>query len=108
MNKNSFRCPLNTPVLTNRQVLNQTMPITIAIHELDDGSWKFFSREEKMNPNEQPMMVSLEEILMIDPSVAEIAHLPEGSIASRRYIGDNWKIVSGKFQKMNAEPQKTQ
>jgi hypothetical protein len=33
---------------------------------------------------------------MIDPSVGEIATLPEGCIATRKYIGDNWKVTSNK------------
>lgn len=101
MIKNSFKCPLNTPVFTNRQVLDQTIPITIVIHEIDDGSWKFFSREEKMKPHNHAVMVSLEEILMIDPSISEIAYLPEGSIATRRFVGDSWKIISSKMQNIN-------
>jgi hypothetical protein len=94
MIKSSFKCPLNTPVFTNRQVVEQSLPITIAIHEHDDGSWKFFSKEEKNKSQEQPIMVSLEELLMIDPSVGEVSFLPEGSIATRRYVGDDWKVIS--------------
>ncbi len=98
MVKNSFRCSLSTAVYTNRQVINHGKSITIVIHDINDGNWKFFSKEDKSNPNEQAILVSLQEILIIDPSVGEIAHLPEGSIATRRYIGDDWKVVSNKFQ----------
>ena len=103
MIKNTFRCPLTTAVFTNRQVINQGKSITIAIHDIDDGSWKFFSREDKMSSNEQVVIVSLEEILMIDPSVSEIAHLPEGAIATRRFAGDHWKIVTNSFKSKQSE-----
>lgn len=106
MVKNSFRCCLSTAVYTNRQVINQGKPITIVIHDIHDGNWKFFSKEDKAGTSEPAMLVSLQEILIIDPSVGEIAHLPEGSIATRRFIGDNWKIVSNKFQSGNLEQSK--
>jgi hypothetical protein len=96
MIRKNFRCALEGAVITNRQVLNQGKPITIVIHEFDDGAWKFFSKEEDMNSDEGSILVSLEEILMIDPTVAEIAHLPEGIIATRRFVGDDWKTVSSK------------
>jgi hypothetical protein len=106
MIKNTFRCALTTAVFTNRQVISQGKPITIAIHDIDDGSWKFFSREDKMTSNEQAVIISLEEILMIDPSISEIAHLPEGAIATRRFAGDNWKIISNSFQSKQNEMKK--
>jgi len=96
MIKNNFRCPLSTLVCTNLQVIDHGRPITVVIHETDDGDWKFFSRDEKMNSDEKPIYITLGEILMIDPSVGEISHLLEGSIATRRYLGDNWTIISEK------------
>lgn len=98
MIKNNFRCSLSTPVYTNLQVLDQAKSITIVIHEADDGFWKFFSKEDKMSSDEKVVLVSLEEILMIDPSVGDVAHLPEGSIATRRNQSDTWKITSNKPQ----------
>ena len=99
--KNNFRCSLNTPVYTNRQVLELGNPITIVIHDKDDGSWKFFSREEAGHSGEKAIIVSLSDILMIDPSLGEIAHLPEGGIATRKSAGGNWTLFSGKSEKKN-------
>jgi len=107
MIKNTFRCPLTTAVFTNKQVITQGKLISIVIHDVDDGSWKFFSKEEKMSSNEQVVIVSLEEILMIDPSVSEIAHLPEGALATRRSLSDHWKIVTNAFESRHSEIKKS-
>ncbi len=96
MIKNSFKCSLTTAVYANRQVIDLVKPITLVIHDTDDSNWKFFCGDGKQIGNEKPVLVALEEILMIDPSVGEIATLPEGCIATRKYIGDNWKVTSNK------------
>ncbi|NVO20763.1 MAG: hypothetical protein HXX13_13765 [Bacteroidetes bacterium] len=93
MIKQSFKCSLSTAVFTSRFVVNQGKPITIVLHELDDGNWKFLSKEDSNTKNEGLVMVSLQEILMIDPTISEIAFLHEGNIAIRKYIGGNWEIA---------------
>jgi hypothetical protein len=89
-------CSLNTPVYTNQQVLENGKPITIVLHDKDDGSWKFYSKEDNMNSNQKVILVSLADMLMIDPSLGEVAHLPEGGIAVRNNIGEAWNFISGK------------
>jgi hypothetical protein len=91
MIKQNFKCSLSTAVFTTRGVLNQGKPITIVLHEMDDGNWKFLSKEDLNVTRESLIMVSLQDILMIDPTLSEIAFLKEGNIAIRRFVGDDWK-----------------
>jgi len=81
-------------------VINQGKPITIVIHEIDDGNWKFLCKEDSDNQKNGMIMVSLQEILMIDPTIAEIAYLKEGNIAIRKYVGDDWKISPISYQSL--------
>jgi hypothetical protein len=93
MIKQNFKCSLSTAVFTTRFVINQGKPITIVLHENDDGNWKFLSKEDSGITREGLIMVPLQEILMIDPTLSEIAFLKEGNIAIRKFIGDEWKIA---------------
>jgi hypothetical protein len=93
MIKQHFKCSLSTAVFTSRLVINQAKPITIVLHEIDDGNWKFLSKEDSGNAMEGLIMVPLQEILMIDPTLTEIAYLKEGNIAIRKFVGDDWKIA---------------
>ena len=98
MIKQDFKCALSTAVFTTRFVVNQGKPITIVLHELNDGNWKFLSKEDSHTSREGLVMIPLQEILMIDPTIAEIAHMSEGNIAIRNFIGDDWKIAPISYQ----------
>jgi len=98
MIKQNFKCSLSTAVYSTQFVINQGKPITIVLHEIDDGNWKFLSKEDYDNHKEGLLMVSLQEILMIDPTISEIAFLKEGNIAIRKYVGDDWKIAPISYQ----------
>jgi hypothetical protein len=98
MIKQNFRCSLSSAVYSTRLVINQGKTITIVIHEIDDGNWKFLSKEDSEHSENKLVMISLQEILMIDPTIAEISHLREGNLAVRRFVGDTWKISPIKYQ----------
>ncbi len=93
MIKHNFKCSLSTAVYSTRFVINQGKPITIVLHEVDDGNWKFLSKEDYESHKEGLIMVPLQEILMIDPTISEIAFLKEGNIALRKNVGDDWKVA---------------
>ena len=99
MIKQNFKCSLSTAVFTTHSVLDRGKNIAIVIHEIDDGNWKFLSKEDSEYPDSKLIMISLREILMIDPTLAEIAHLKEGNLAVRRFVGDNWKIAPINYQR---------
>jgi hypothetical protein len=98
MIKQNFKCSLSTAVYTTRAVVNQGKPITIVLHEMDDGNWKFLSKEDFDISRESLIMVSLQDILMIDPTLSEIAFLKEGNIAIRKFVGDEWKFNPISYQ----------
>jgi len=54
-----------------------------------EGRWQFHYAGEKLVS--EMMIVTLEDILELDPSIAELADLPEGYSASRDGLGAPWR-----------------
>jgi len=75
--------------VTTKQVLDDGLPILEVIHYSDDCSWAFLcgSTEDE----EDARMVTMEEIVLIDPSLIEIADLEPGQVACREELGAEWE-----------------
>lgn len=86
-----FEDTLNTAVFTTKFVVKDKKEITYVTHEIEDGAWQFFSNDHFDNFEEVAMLVSLDEIIMMDKTVLEIADLPLGFIATRQSAKDIWK-----------------
>jgi len=87
-----FEDTLNTAVFTTRFVVKDKKEITYVTHEIEDGAWQFFSKDDFANFEDVAMLVSLDEIIKIDKTILEIADLPLGYIATRQTIKDSWTI----------------
>lgn len=74
--------------VTTRQVVDDAMPILLVIHYSDDCSWAFLC--DTTDDEEDSRMVTMEEIVEMDPALKEVADLPPGWIAYRDFIGDEW------------------
>jgi hypothetical protein len=82
-----FENPPNTAAITTAQVL-QGARILAVWHDSDDGSFQFLDRDF---PDEKDgRIVGLGNILGRDPSVAEVADLPEGWVARRLSENHPW------------------
>jgi len=80
----------NVAVLTTKFVLIENEPITHIYHYEEDGMWEFASDRELKESDYK--VVSLDEIVMIDPSVLEVADLKLGSYAHRKDKNSDWRI----------------
>jgi hypothetical protein len=78
----------NIAVFTTKYVLEEKSVITSVVHDFE-GAWQFFGREDDTR-NEIARIVTLDEILKMDPSLEEILWIPEGTEAWRKAIGDEW------------------
>ncbi len=87
-----FEDPINTAVFTTRFVVNDNKLITYVSHDVEDGAWQFFSDDEIENYEDVALIVGLGEIIELDKTVLEIAHLQMGFIATRQSASDNWLI----------------
>lgn len=79
----------NTAVFTTRRVFRERVPICLVTHDDDDGSWQFLCGTT--SEREDPMVVALEEIVDLDPTIVELADLPMGWRAYRSGRNDPWK-----------------
>ena len=71
---------------TTRQVLGRVAPIVRVTHDPDDGSWQFW--DGRITSDRDNRVVSLEDVVRLDPTVAALADLPLGWTARRVTIGN--------------------
>ncbi|HVU99127.1 MAG TPA: hypothetical protein VHE34_28085 [Puia sp.] len=86
-----FKENLNTAVFTSDYVLSGSSPIVYIAHH-EDGSWEFWSKETISESDVR--VVSLQQIIAIDPSVLEVADLPLQFAAVRDDISRPWNLIS--------------
>lgn len=83
-----FDQPRNCATVTLRQVMNREEPILFVSHDLDDHGWQFIG---STNANmKDALLVCLEEVVKVDPSILEVADLPPGWQAARESPGHSW------------------
>jgi hypothetical protein len=88
MNEWPFADPRNVATFTVRQIMDAEHPILLVCHDEDDGGWQFLTgRELRM---EDALLVSLAEVVKLDPSVTDLADLPVGWKARREHAGAAW------------------
>jgi hypothetical protein len=73
--------------VTTQAVLDGA-PILIVVHYSDDRSWAFLE-PGSLDPDES-RVVSMGAILRLHPSIAEIAGLPPGWMATRESVATPW------------------
>jgi hypothetical protein len=79
----------NCAVLTLRSIVRGGAPVLHVTHDADDHGWQFLGSE---TPAEKDaMIVALDEMLVIDPTLETVADLPAGWHAWREHAGDTWK-----------------
>lgn len=84
-----FDQPRNCGVFTMRQVMDGKEPILLVTHDADDHGWQFIGKTDANVKD--AMLVCLEEIVRLDPSVLEVADLPPGWQAWRKGPGAKWE-----------------
>ena len=88
MNSWPFSDPENVATVTVEQIICGNEPILLVCRDAEDGGWQFLTGEIVEVAN--AMLVGLKHIVEIDPSVVELADLPEGWSATREFVGGPW------------------
>ena len=78
----------NTASVTTRQVL-EGAPILLVTHDADDGSWQCLCGTT--DDPADARIVGLGRMHQRDPTLGELADLPEGWRASREAVGQPWR-----------------
>ena len=84
-----FEDPPNVAVFTTTAVVKDRKPILRVTHDDDDGAWQFHTGQSV--DSSEAMIVALREIVKLDPSIASLADLPYGWIATRESVASEWK-----------------
>jgi hypothetical protein len=87
-----FDDPAETPAFVCRHVFARTAPILVVVHE-GDGDWQFLcDQDHGESSGEQPEVMCLEDVLALDPAVAEIGRIGPGQTATRLSSRDPWQV----------------
>jgi len=84
-----FEAAKHTAVFTSRDVLENNYPILFVSHDAEDGAWQFHSGDVVKQSDAR--IIAFSEALEIDPSLRDLADLPEGWIATRKELKAPWK-----------------
>ncbi len=82
-----------TAVFTTKFVVDQKKVITYVSHDAEDGAWQFLSDEVIEDYVKVARVISLEQVIKLDPTVLELADLPLGYFAERKTKKDKWVIA---------------
>jgi hypothetical protein len=92
MTQKKFKEAYNTAVFTTKFVITDNRDITEVHHDEDDGAWQFFSDDKFDDFSKVVMVVGLGQITTRDSSLFEVADMPMGYVAHRKFKGDKWII----------------
>jgi hypothetical protein len=92
MARKKFDEAYNTAVFTTKFIISDKKDITLVKHEKEDGAWQFFSNDHFDNFEEVVKVVGLGEILELDSTLLDLADMPKGFSAHRKFKGDKWDV----------------
>jgi hypothetical protein len=75
-------------VFTVRSIVERERPVLLVNHDSEDGGWQFLTGEALDMADAR--LVSLAEMVQLDPTLAAIADLPLGWEAARARVDDEW------------------
>ena len=80
----------NKPVITTKYIMDRISPVLSVYHDME-GDWQFMGPENVTE--EEAMVISIEQMLKIDPSVKETLNIGLGYSAHRKSMNDKWKVL---------------
>jgi hypothetical protein len=95
----TFADPKNVAVLISGSVLRGDSAILHVRHDDDDGGWQFHGGGELSEDDAK--LVSLHQVILLDPSLRELADLPLGWTANRDSNAAPWKRSPGAVADMD-------
>lgn len=83
-----FDQPENCAVISLRQIILEGAPILSASHDAGDHGWQFLDNSN--SEESDVMVVSLSQVVALDPSLIQLADLPPGWRAWRESKDAQW------------------
>ena len=81
----------NKSILTTAHVLTNGSPVTFVLYD-EDGDWQLFGDDE-MGEDEDAYLVTVEEILEMEPVLRKLPDMQPGQAVSRDKDGTRWFFV---------------
>ncbi len=88
-----FADPQNVATISLRDIIDGRAPILLVSHDADDGMWQFLDGRNDLTA-EDAVVLSLDCVLALDPSIAQLADLPLGWQAWRENVNQPWQRES--------------
>ena len=85
-----FDDPPNVATFSLRDVMEGRRPILLVTHDAEDGAWQFLDGRDNPDPDDA-VVLSLDCVLSIDASIAQLADLPLGWRAWRDDVKQPWQ-----------------
>jgi len=86
-----FKDASNTMVITTKKIIRKEKPILVIFHDEEDGMWQFLDGNDA--DESCASIVSLEEVLLIDPTINLASDLPLGWVAWRENEKSKWEFM---------------
>ena len=84
--------PLDPVCITVDEIVEKKRPILLVYHEdIGHGGWSFLDGFDVSG--RKPMVIPKEIMLTIDPSIECLLEMPEGYVASRSSVDEEWVIT---------------
>jgi len=77
--------------ITTRQVLHEQWPILLVTHDADDGAWQFVNGHGDTDDTDSALVVGIESVSALDPTILELSDLPMGWRAWRASVDGDWR-----------------
>jgi len=81
----------NKSVLTTGYVLTNGSPVTFVLYD-EDGDWQLFG-EDEVAEEEDAYLVSVEEILEMEPALRKLPDMQPGQAVAREKESTRWFFV---------------
>lgn len=81
----------NKSIMTTSHVLTNGSPVTFVLYD-EDGDWQLFG-EDEMDEDEDAYLVSVEEILEIEPALRKLPDMQPGQAVEREKDSTRWYFV---------------
>jgi hypothetical protein len=77
--------------ITTRQVLYERWPILLVTHDADDGAWQFVNGHGDTDDTDSALVVRIESVHAVDPTILQLSDLPMGWRAWRESPDARWQ-----------------
>jgi hypothetical protein len=85
-----FDDPPDVAIISLRDIMERKRPILYVAHDSEDGMWQFTDGRDDPQASDAVFLL-LEEVIEIDPTIAELADLPLGWSAWRDNARQKWQ-----------------